>query len=255
MLERLLNMTRYINSQSSTWLVTSQSLLFITVLATPNSNQKRGARRARQNKSPALRLMEKDANANHIPQFQSTVRVKHHFRYQAVASAGPVSITRAELLNMLVVGVSSTQVARMFSGIKLNRVEIRALSVPNLAAGTDAQLLTETIEWTSSYGPSSEVSDSGTPLHPPLLITAPPAQSLASFWSLTGSNESDVLFLLNITGGAIMDVWVDAILQDGQSPTVIGSFTSTPTVGQVYALALDGRASNNLVPVSYTTTN
>jgi hypothetical protein len=221
--------------------------------ATPNSNRKRGARRVRQNKSPALRLMEKDAQANHVPQFQSTAHVRHHFRFFATTSLNG-SLTRAELLNLLVVADSTvTEGWRIFSGVKLNRVEIRAVSQTS-GAGSDTVLLTTSVEWTSTYGPSSEVSDSGTPLHPPLIITSPPSQSLASFWSLTGVNESDVLALYVVPQGAIIDIWIDAIVQDGQTPVAVPGF-ATMTAGQVYALALDGRASNKLQPVSYTTTS
>jgi hypothetical protein len=243
---------RYINSQVR-WDGNPPIFAGHTSTATPNSNRKRGARRARQNKSPALRLMEKDAQANHVPQFQSTVHVRHHFRYFA-ATALNGSLTRAELLNLLVVADSTvTEGWRIFSGIKLNRVEIRAVSQTS-GAGSDTVPLTISVEWTSTYGPSSEVSDSGTPIHPPLIITSPPPQSLASFWSLTGSNESDVIALYNIPQGAVIDIWVDAILQDGQTPVSVNGFSSM-TAGQVYALALDGRASNKLQPVSYTTTS
>jgi hypothetical protein len=197
--------------------------------------------------------MEKDAQANHVPQFQSTVHVRHHFRFFAFQAFNG-NLTRAELLNLIVVADSTvTEGWRVFSGVKLNRVEIRAVSATS-GAGSDTQILTTTVEWTSTYGPSSEVSDSGTPLHPPLIITSPPPQSLASFWSLTGSNESDVIAILGVPQGAVMDIWVDAILQDGQTPVAITGFSSM-TAGQVYALALDGRASNKLQPVSYTTTS
>lgn len=255
MLERLLNMTRYINSQSSTWLVTSQSLLFITVLATPNSNQKRGARRARQNKSPALRLMEKDALANRMPQFQSTVHVKHHFRYQVATNGFSGNITRANLLNIMTTGTTTggtTQASRMFSGVKLNRVELRSIGT-NPGAGNDTLIQTTSIEWTSTYGPSSELSDSGTALHPPMIITSPPKQSLASFWSLTGSNETDVIMVLNLPASSSVDIWVEAIVQDGQA--VVEVALSAATLGVVYVLALDGPSTNRIVPVSYTTTN
>lgn len=115
-------------------------------------------------------------------------------------------------------------------------------------------LSTASIEWLSTYGPSKEVSDTGTPLHPALLISSPPPQSLAGFWSLTGVNESDQLLALTVPIGAIVDVWVEQIVNDGQTP-VTQSISNTATAGQVYALAFDGVSSNKLVPVSYTTIN
>jgi hypothetical protein len=236
-------------------LVTHLSLGFDTLPATPNRNQKRGARRVRQNKSPALRLMEKDAQANHMPQFQSTVHVKHHFRYQVATNGFSGNITRANLLNLMAVGSTTggtTQAARIFSGVKLNRVELRSIGT-NPGTGNDTLIQTSTIEWTSTYGPSSEISDSGTALHPPFIQTSPPSQSLASFWSLTGSNETDVLMVLNLPASSSVDIWIEAIMQDGQS--VVEVALSSATLGVVYALALDGPSSNRIVPVSYTTTS
>jgi hypothetical protein len=193
--------------------------------------------------------MEKDAQANHVPSFLSTVHVRHHFRYQVNSAGFSGNLLRSELLNLLAVADSMGNGWRLFSGVKLNRIEIR---VPS--AGADVTLVTTSVEWTSTYGPSSEISDTGTPLHPPFLITSPPPQSLASFWSLTGFNETDVLALLVLPGFAIVDVWVDGIFQDGQTPVSTGNFSAS-TAGQVYAIALDGRASNKVVPVSYTTTS
>jgi hypothetical protein len=207
--------------------------------------------------SAVSRFAERDARANHVPQFQSTIRFKHHFRFQAASQFTGFGITRGFLLNLLVVGdgggSSTTFASRLFSGIKLNRVEIRCPGAAS-AAGSDTALLTTSVEWTSSYGPSSEQSDSGTPLHPPLLMTSPPPQSLASFWSLTGSNESDVLMLMTVPALSIVDVWLDVVMMDGQTPVTV-ILTSTTVDGLVYALALDGHASNVLVPVSYTTTH
>jgi hypothetical protein len=210
-----------------------------------------------RSQSVASRFAERDARANHVPQFQSTIRFKHHFRYQAASQLTAFGITRGFLLNLLVSadggGSPSTVASRLFSGVKINRIEIRCPGAA-VAAGSDTTSLTTSLEWTSTYGPSSEQSDSGTPLHPPLLMTSPPPQSLASFWSLTGSNESDVLMLLTVPTQSIVDLWVDVVLMDGQTPVAVTLATSS-TDGQVYALAMDGHTSNVLVPVSYSTTH
>jgi hypothetical protein len=236
-------------------LVSHHSLGFDTLSATPNSTNKRGVRRVRQNKSPALRLMEKDAYANRLPQFQSTVHVKHHFRYQIATNGFSGNITRADLLNIMAVGSTSggtTQASRIFAGVKLNRIELRSIGT-NPGSGNDTLIQTTTLEWTSTYGPSSEISDSGTALHPPIITSSPPSQSLAAFWSLTGSNESDVLMVLNLPASSSVDLWVEAVLMDGQS--VVEIPLGSATLGVLYVLALDGPSSNRIAPVSYTTTS
>lgn len=60
--------------------------------------------------------------------------------------------------------------------------------------------------------------------------------------------------LLTVPNQSIVDLWVDVVLQDGQTPVIV-TLASTIVDGQVYALALDGHASNVLVPVSYTTSH
>jgi len=142
-------------------------------------------------------------------------------------------------------------VHRIFSGVKLNKLEIRNPGAPPVA-GSDTELTTASVEWTSTYGPSSEVSDTGTPLHPLFITTSPPRQSLASFWSLTGFNESDVIMILNITPGALLDLWVEFVMQDGQAAVQFAP-TAAPSGGVVYAIYLDGVVTGKLQPVSYTT--
>lgn len=175
----------------------------------------------------------------------------HMFRY-AAGGTGTFSITRGNLLNTLLCGtsVAPAQAARLISGVKLNQIEVRTLT-----ASSDVTSATISIEWTSTLGPSSEVSDTGTPLHPPFLHTSPPRSSLASFWSLTGSQESDVLMLLTVTQNSVIDVWFSYVLQDGQTPVIV-SFAGTSVVGQVYAGFLDGQgAGAKLQPISYTNSN
>lgn len=212
--------------------------------------------RNRQTQSASRRLVERDAQASHVPMFKSTIRFKHMFRYQCTVTGTntSISITRADLLNLIAVGQAAgggLQVSRIFSGAKLNKLEMRNPGAAPVA-GSDTELTTGSVEWTSTYGPSSEVSDSGTPLHPLFISTTPPRQTLASFWSLTGFNESDVLMILSVPAMAIIDLWVEFVMQDGQTPVLL-SPTAAPVAGTVYAIYLDGVVSGVLKPVSYTT--
>jgi len=197
-----------------------------------------------------MRFAERDAQANHIPQFRSTVQFKHQFRFFESSSDNVAhSITRGDLLGVLQLLDETNHSYRLLSGVKLNRVEIRAPT-----ASSDSAPLTISVEWTSTLGPSSEVSDTGTPLHPPLIVTSPPRNSLASFWSLTGFSESDVLCVINAVPNCFIDVWLDMVLQDGQSPVGTSVSGTGITVGQVFEQYLDGNGGS-LYPVSYTAFN
>lgn len=207
----------------------------------------------RRPKTVSQKAADRDALARHVPQFRSTVNLKHQFRYLA-NSSGVYNIDRAQLLSLLQVQINSgPQSARLFSGVKFNRIEVRATGTNS--GGSDITLTTISVEWTSNLGPTTEVSDTGTPLNPPLIITSPPRNSLASFWSITGANESEVLFILTVNSGCVIDIWLDAVMQDGQSPVLI-TLSAGLTIGAVFALPLDGVGSGvHLIPVSYTTTN
>jgi len=198
----------------------------------------------------APRISAMSINSLRPPQFQSSIRFKHRFRFLANSHAGPTSITRANLLNLVVVGTASSTSSRIFSGAKLNRVEMWAVA----GSTTTSATTTISVEWLSSYGPSSEVSDNGNSLNTAHLVTTPPRQSLASFWSLTGSNESEVLFNIISEQGCIVDVWVDFVLMDSETPVFNSGYTVVPTANQVYVSYLDGiNAAAIWAPVSYTT--
>ncbi len=213
------------------------------IVQTPKMNSsKSGDRRVRQNKSS-------DSSARSVkpPQFDSTIRIKHRFRF-STTSQTTVNITRGNLLNLLIEGGSSTTTNhRVISGVKLNRVECWAVSGNS---STDYGFTTVSLEWLSNYGPSKEVSDSGNSFNTAHIAAVPPPQSLASFWSLTGSSESEILMSLTSPNGAIWDVWVEMVMYDGETPVAITT-TATPTFGALYAGYLDGQVSGTYLPVSY----
>jgi hypothetical protein len=188
-----------------------------------------------------------------LPQFNSTIQVSRKVRYESagVGQSGELvnfGLTRAMLLNHLVVNTAANANARIISGYKLNRITARTQTQGGLGVGN----ATISVEWTSTYGPTKIVSDTSMSIHPAKISTRPPKQSLASFWSLTGSNETDVLAILNFPAGTVIDIDYTIILQDGETPVSVAS-TAAGTVGTLYMLPLDGSASGQIVPVSYKT--
>lgn len=180
------------------------------------------------------------------PQFAAGIRYKHRFRFISLSNSIS-SITRANMLNLLMTTTSTNVAARLISGIKINRVEVWGIATSTSANPTVS------IEWLSNNGPSSEYSDTGSAFYVPHLICTPPPQSLASFWSITGSNESEVLFKYSYSNsGAVIDVWVDIVLMDDETPVTFAT-TNTATLGQLSAGYLDGQGSGRqLIPASYT---
>jgi len=179
------------------------------------------------------------------PPFQANFRVKHRYRFQATSAGNSILITRRDLLNLNVVALTATTSARIFQSVKLNRVEMWAVA----GSGTnDYGIASVALNWLSSFGPNTEVSNTGNAINTAHVSGSPPRSSLASFWSSGGSSESEVLFSLTFTVGTIVDVWVDAVLYDGggaPSVTVAGA-----TANFMYFLSLDRSSSNFLLPTS-----
>ncbi len=187
-------------------------------------------------------------NSSFPSSFKSNVELKHHFRFQTSAAVS-TGITRANLLSLLATGTTTQQVARLMSGVKLNRVEVFGVSG---GGSNDYAAATVSLEWLSNLGPTSETSDTGNALNPPHIVCTPPPQSLASFWSITGQNESEILMNITAPTGAVIDVWVSSVLFDGETPVLIATTAALYTVGQLYAGYLDGvGAAVHFVPVSY----
>jgi hypothetical protein len=181
--------------------------------------------------------------------FNSNIRFKHQFRFTSVGTLAGNVTQRSTILNLLGVATTTSQVARTFAGVKINRIEIFGVSGSG-TTGTTAS--TVSLEWLSEFGPSSETSDTGNAFNPPHLVCTPPPQSTASFWSLTGSNESVSLFSIAAPAGSVVDIWVEVVLFDAETPVLVTS-TSILSIGGMYAGYLTGStgAGSYLLPVSY----
>jgi len=201
-----------------------------------------GRGKSRQNKAKTPSLLR-------IPQFEASVKLKKEFRFlQVSASTSIYNITRGNMLNLLLSNNSgSTTSARLIAGVKLNRIQVWSNPI---SSGT---FVTSSVEWLSVYGPSSEQSDSSTSSAViSSVLTSPPPQSVASYWSMTGSNESEVIMRLTIPttniGSTMVAIWVDMILMDDDTPVTVTTSNSGVT-SQLYANCLDGTAGG-LQPVS-----
>ncbi len=160
----------------------------------------------------------------HFPEkFQATVQCSHTFRFLS-DNGTDQQLSRGNLLNLIRVAINATTGARIFSGIRLNWIKVYSFSADST---TDVQ--TVSVEWTSTNGPSRLVSDTGNNLHPAYVHASPPKDSLASFWSLTGNNESEVLCIISKPSSAITDINVSFILQNGETPVSSASFTGLTT--------------------------
>lgn len=155
------------------------------------------------------------------------------------------------MIGLLAVNTAVSTQSSILSGIRLNRMKIYAIG--GATAALPFSPATVSVTWLSNYGPSSEISDTGNSFEPACVTVTPPPMSLASFWTLVNASPStEVLCTVSVPAGAIIDIWVDLVLYDGE---VVFPFTTTAvgTVGQLYAGYLDRHvgAAATMIPVSY----
>lgn len=205
---------------------------------------------SKRGKRSMRRSPPQQSGISHPPSFAATVLTNRKARYTATGGGyTALGVTRGVLLDHLLCCTLTTANARLLSGYKLNSIEMWTIGSSGVVAPT-----TCSVEWTSTYGPSRIVSDTSMSVAPAHLRTAPPPQSLASFWSLTGSSESDVVCIINVPQGTVIDVTYSMILQNAETAVNVVTTTSN-TTGNVYMTCFDGPTSfGYLKPQSYIST-
>jgi hypothetical protein len=178
-------------------------------------------------------------------QLSINTRFKMTLRY-AGGNSSYVSITRAMMLNTYLMNLtSSTSNARILQAIKLNRIEIFGAGASGVASTGFCA-----IQWLSTLGPAIELIDtSNSTAYPPHLITSPPPNTLASFWSIAGSNESEVLFKIYCVTNSVVDISFEAVFADGAN--LLGAFITSANSGSsnyLYVSYLDGPNATGVYP-------
>lgn len=195
---------------------------------------RRGARRlVTQNKSTTLQKTAMSILASSRPTtYSANTNFKHRFRFGG-GNGNYIGITRGMLLSIYLLGTGSSSGYRVLQGVKLDQIEIFTPS-QNSSITSFCSII-----WLSAYGPAIEKSDiSVSSSYPAHILTSPPTRSLASFWSLAGSNESDVLFQINTPGSSIVDVWLSMTFADGPGTTV--TTHNILSANNLYIVYLDG---------------
>jgi len=188
------------------------------------------------------------------PQFAATFCVGKTVRFTATA-AGTFTITRASLLDLFVMAETTTAGGRIFDAVKVRRIRIWG-NAPGAGA---VATRTSGVQWLSTYSPAKVVSDSGVgATYGARISTKPPALPLAGFWSLTGTNEADELFVLQLNLGDVIDIDLSFQVQNNIYGTDVPAAVVLvgATVGTVYCLYLDYTvfgAAAVIMPVEYNT--
>lgn len=186
------------------------------------------------------------ANRLQPPPFIPTISLSHKFRFTNGANIGNFNITRGNLLNLLLVTPTAITSVRLLEAVRLKMVEVWGNPV---ALGSPPALTS--VEWIGENSPSTIVSDRGMGVRPAHVRTTPPSDSSNRWWSISGTSESDILFVLSIQANSVVDITLELRFVETESPTA-GDIPAGAVIGQLYGDYLDGLASGKLAPEGYT---
>jgi hypothetical protein len=172
-------------------------------------------------------------------------------RFSASSATGNLGVSRGDLLNMLVLGVSTSTGYSILECIKLNYMDIY---LPPASATNSTNMV---LTWLSTLGQNKVVALTtlGTAL-PAYVRVRPPKDSFAGLWSsnqtTTGGYNTENLFSFATATGMVVDVNVSFCLQNqyGAAYTpLVQTSTRAISAGVLYTAALDGTSSNVLTPI------
>jgi hypothetical protein len=180
------------------------------------------------------------------PAFIPTLKLTHKFRF-VNAGGTTVSITRKNLLNLVLTATTATTTVRLIEAIRLKKVE---LWTQPTALGNAP--ITVQLEWLGENSPSTVTSDTTMGVRPAHIRSIPPSASSNRWWSMSGSLETDVLFSIQCPANTYCDLTAELRLVEQEAPTA-GDVPAGAAVGQLYGDYLDGIAGGAWVPIGLVT--
>lgn len=184
---------------------------------------------------------------SHPLPFESTISVAKRFRFQASSALSAVAINQSDLFELLVVALTNVLGSSIIGAFKLMAVEMWG---PMASSLTPVTVSCEFPTLGNGYGPTKVYTDTSMGATQVAHVrAAPPQHSLQSFW--LSSPGADQFFILNGPSDTVIDLSIQYVLQNGESPdlvTLVGA-----TAGQLYVRALDSTGSGLLVPLAYVT--
>ncbi len=181
-------------------------------------------------------------------QFSANVSFSHTYRFVSTSGTSTV-ITPTSVLCAAgtVCTVVNSTCTSFFGSFKINRVSIWT---PPASQGSSA---TCSVTWNgNANSPNKEISDTTVSVSRPAHVsTTPPPQSVAAFWQTPGTGN---LFTIVAPTGSIIDISLQLILSDNDTPTSASSTVATASLAGVFYLSLDPNATHRYTPVSLTTT-
>jgi len=179
-----------------------------------------------------------------IGQYAADIRLTRIFRFTTQSTGVTLqTISRANLLNMLVMPATTSTSFRLINSIRVLRVRIWGEDPAFAAAATEAYL-----EWISEDGPNVSASSLSCGVQPAYISVKPPARSLASFWADSGYDEATNVMQVTVPGGSTLELTCELVIPADIAAVAGPGSAAHLTVGAITAVPLDG-VSGKLTPV------
>jgi len=195
---------------------------------------------------PRQRLTAYDANF---------VVHRKRMRFNAAAVApvdAPTIITTTDIFNLLLVVDTPTVAFPIITAFR-----IRSVSITAPFQTTSAFCSVEFVSSTSGNVGSRPLVFSDTSLStasPAFVMARPAKESAPAKWQFrnasAGTTGAD--FLLRHSANAVIDLIIDLVIQNGQTPPAFVPSPGASTPGQVVLNNLDNTTANLIVPADYT---
>lgn len=191
-------------------------------------------------------------NVPRFPQlFQSTWDSTHRVRFLSVQSGAvrSVTISRLGLINLLGCGVAPNS-----SFSQLDAIRVVSVKMYGVGFAGPSGVETITLRWTSRLGKADIKTATGNAFAPPTIVSRPPLDSLASFWTRRGSPDTtaaDILFEMVMVPNTIIDITVEVELQNGGPFPVAILLASPATTGALTVVNLDNSGGNSPTPTDF----
>ncbi len=205
--------------------------------------------RARKNRRRRLQMRNGAQAIAHPPAFNATISYAKKFRFQTSAALVNVSISMTDILGLLAVADTTILASWLNSTFRFKSIELWGPMSSTLAPVTVSVEFpnTSTLGLSGSRRIASDTSMGATQVAHVKALPLP--NSLQSFWQ--GTAGSQPFMILNAPTNTIIDLSLDLVLQNGETPVTVAVVAAT--VGQVYCRALDLSTGSLCVPVSYVT--
>jgi hypothetical protein len=190
-------------------------------------------KQSKQNQARRRQMTEAISHPPQIGGYQLSHSVKLRFTSNAAFDS---SIAFQNLLDTFLVATSATALFRLFTWVKIRKLEVWAIPVIGNSTTVAVAFAGTTV---GQVGVGTQYTDMSMGVQPAHVSCRPPARSLAADWQVASANSA---FSLNVPSGAVIDVSLSFKGIFNAAVAAVNAGVGA-TTGAMYLRGLDGLAT------------